>query len=257
MNMKEQKPDIRDSDVRAALAKIAPGNEISVEINKPYRCGYGEEKDRMWDKIYSMNGLKVFVEAELGAIYKVEGYEPQTMKEYLMTPEQCELSKKKMEEKMSKEKKIRPLIISPSIIGFFFPDICGIEGPLVDKADDTELKTIRVVSALAQYQGLDLSEFGPEWKGFIETIKSKYNLEIKAQSSNVKEPSLIRPKGGLIMHDRHEPEEKIPLVFSSTITKKQDLEKICYVYYAGSTLKETIDDITKFLVKKYLDMFKQ
>ena len=57
---------MRDSDVRAVLDKIAIGKEIAFKIEKPYTLNINGKVYRKFDKRYSLDGLTVFVEAELG-----------------------------------------------------------------------------------------------------------------------------------------------------------------------------------------------
>ena len=254
----EQKPfNIRDSDLRSILERIADGKKISYGTHTPYSSGH-EATYRLYDKTYFLDGLKILVEFELG---RKLGYTSRSGVTYIVTPqEQVMYEEKKEKVKIELEKKVKVVkrpgrhdaIRLPGILisGNYGPSF--ITGVIVDNTEDIELTTAKVKSVLAQYDELDLNRLVDlEWRKFIEAVKDKYGVEIGSPSDGIIKKVATHCRGGVII------ETKIlinkPQVFRLLISEEANLENgINSVYSAGLTVKKAVDKTVNHLIETYL-----
>lgn len=246
---------VRDADIQAILEeltgqkKLTGKNKLEVIVTpEKYRyCIAGQEKERWYDKEYNVDGLAVFVEAELG-IEINHGHNAeefgfvtrfgQEMYERRFRDSQKGLAQRMLHPPKKETKKSRERD------AYLRQVLNYVEAPLVPEATDAhKLEAIQVMSVRAEYEGLNIAKFdAPDWKRFIDAIAKKYGVEIY--------PAIVQSFSLNI-------ESKSPfLVFNKTIVSTNNVEEyragITAVYQAGSTLKRALDERTQELVKRYL-----
>jgi hypothetical protein len=244
----------RSSDVKKVLEDIADGNTVLTTIHKPYSFTITHvqnipETTRQFDICYSLDGLTVFVEAEMGR--RIHDGNPAA----IVTPEQkqeYELLKKAEGERLNGlTKKEGGVNIVPMQFAFEDYGLRFIEGPLVDRPGDKNLDTARAVSVLAQYDRIDLSppSIRKAWTKFIDTIKKVYDVQTGLRCSGIRE--IVAAVGNDYHPYYHETdtgyrpkdtEEKV--VFMKRISKEGDLKSaITQVYLAGLYVGSVLDDL--------------
>ena len=128
------------------------------------------------------------------------------------------------------------------------------EVPLVDNADDNELKTIRVKSVLAQYDGLNLLDLtSPEWKAFVEAVAQKYNVETgRLCDGLIGEATNLFGSTSVDKIDLRAEKHNHRIYFRRDETEGELESCIASVYNAGITLRRALDDRANDLIAKYL-----
>ncbi len=239
---------VRDADIRTILEELAPGKEIHTVICPP-RLRFnvvreennegGEQKVRYSDKEYYVDGLAVFVEAELGrkiylsSLKDIVTVDEQREYEKLFAAAQRVAARNILEPHKRKTQRVKEREANILDQGMNY-----IEAPLVEQGNDgEELKTIRVMSVYVKYDGIIIGQLtAPDWEGFIDAIAKKYDVNIgPADGENL---------------------EQEVFFFNKTISNTTDVAEyrqgISAVYKAGSILKVALEERTRELIRKYL-----
>ena len=177
---------LMNQDVREFLEQIGDRYSVIGRVNPTFSREQDGKVYRMFDKVHTVDHLRVFVEAELGRrIGDGSGdYQP-----YLVTEDDvkafetiCKKKSPALVETLKTEGGIPVGRLSRLLKG-----TKSVQGPIVDDREDKTLKTIRVASVLAQYD-LDLDEFkDPVWKDFVAEVKKRYAVEIGLECDDLVE----------------------------------------------------------------------
>lgn len=219
---------IRDSDIRDALKNILELERLPFNVRKHYREVYhhpGSSDVPCPSKVYKTGGLIVSVEAELADVIKPLGSQYPANGIFLATPKLIARYKKEYK----RDQGIRRYGVTEK--GSIW------QGPIVDRADDTNLETMHAKSVLVQYSGRDLSTLvGPEWELFIPKVAEHFGVSVAMLDVNSSYIASLDEHGHLVVSS-----DTGAKAFSMLITEKKQLEPgINDVYHAGQTIEKVI-----------------
>lgn len=248
---------MRLTSIQATLQKIVDDSqtELSERVQPPF-LKKGSNTSRNYDKIISVGGLTLFIEAQLGT-KKKEYFFESTPELVLVTPE----DQQAYEQAIYGDRK------APTK-GTFLEEYGGscinsasipsVQGPLVDSADDTRLETIRVQAILVQYTGFDLTRYLeiPVWNRFItEQIIPAYDLRIESKSNGISDEAYERTPPGIINLREEVIESRAPIVLSKEVRDVSQIGRIFDVYQAGKITKHAIETVEQREVEKLVKEF--
>lgn len=219
-----RKQQIKDEDVREALKKFQ--GELSVRVQKPYWdkfTGPSHSQQPQPVKIYGVNGLVISLEPEFKKAIKPDSYVGEM---FLVTPELIAEYKKQLKR--------------PGGIDSYGHTMTGCicTGIVVDRAEDLNLETLHVKSALVQYGARELSSLvGPEWEIFLPKAAEHFGVQSAKFDKNSEYIAHLDKQGHIVGIDT----SSYARAFSMLITDKTQLEPgIKAVYSAGCTIDRII-----------------
>lgn len=275
---RKQQNIIKDSEIRQAIANIFGNERVSVKIQSPYdivmyRTPSNYQGFERACKIYSVNGLNLFVSTVLGTCLG-EYKDGEKYPLVLVTPEMedkyydARIKAGERLVKNSHEGKAPEILLSSMVEDGYMPFY--LDGPLVENTKDKNLETITSQCIVIQFPKIDLRRLNPKQKEILSRIRKKYNIGVQERNDGNDMPTesaiYYNPLSKIISHlnlvtknsnDMLKRDNKIrakegkpiltcqrellPLVLAKSVEEKKDLETgINSIYEASISLKEKV-----------------